>query len=773
MNRELYLQLRQAGYTKEEAADAARNGSLPDDPTAPYWDALIQQESGGNQGAVSPAGAVGIAQVMPGTGPEAAQLAGLPWNEEAWRSDPVYNAAIGRAYLRKQMQDFGDPRLGLAAYNAGPGRVRQHLQTGTPLPEETQNYVPAIAGQEQQMNPKQRFAELRQRGMSKEQAAAAVSQEFGLQPRQAAPAPMPQMQQVPNQPPPAPMPEAQPVPRGTPERTIMQAPGVGGVAAALRGEAQPAQPDVGDVALDMQEQSAPIFRNPARDADWSRYLPQNLAVEATGGAIRGLGNMVRGARQLWNQAGDQPEDDAKLRELITQQDRANQISKAEGERPEATFAGAAGELFPQVAAFGVGQGIMSNVPKLGGMLGSGTVTGALQGALAPVGSQDSRFDNAAMGAAFGAAGDAVGGAIGGGSKLIERYKNSLSADEALDDFTGRVLGGGQSEDALTTYKGVGEKAKKQQEALEKWFTSRYSAAEEGGPPIHLLPSAGAEFKMSKEVADVLDPKTAALLRRIDTASVKTSPILDVNEKPFTGPQETTFSDVRDAIRKIRKAQRRVGPDSPAYAGLKQAEEMLDDDLEVWGRNSYEANKMLREARQIDSDYKKDLVPFFNKDSLIGKATANDVMDEQTLKNTFLKGDTGMAVQDITSRVPGTKEDFRKLLGKELGKARGDLSVRQVLEGGTTNEVLMSPAEREYAKKLSRELKRINKEGGANLPSGWARMVERYGGGEVIQRMLGNLRPFGAEEQELLTPKLSKEIINRLRQLGTAEATDGN
>lgn len=101
----------------------------------------------------SPKGAVGPGQIMPGTGPEAARLAGLPWDEKRFRSDTQYNDALGQAYYAKQLQDFGDPLKAAAAYNAGPGRVRTALRrarrTGTDytahLPAETQEYVQKFA----------------------------------------------------------------------------------------------------------------------------------------------------------------------------------------------------------------------------------------------------------------------------------------------------------------------------------------------------------------------------------------------------------------------------------------------------------------------------------------------------------------------------------------------------------------------------------------------------------------------------------------------------
>lgn len=138
-----------AGYNPAEAKDRvlhfAKTGIVLPDPTEKYWPSLIHQESGGKQSAVSPVGATGVAQVMPATGPEAAALAGLEWDPVAFKNDSVYNAKLGRAYLRKQMADNGnDPVKALAAYNAGPGALRKAGGDLSKLPAETQNYVPSI-----------------------------------------------------------------------------------------------------------------------------------------------------------------------------------------------------------------------------------------------------------------------------------------------------------------------------------------------------------------------------------------------------------------------------------------------------------------------------------------------------------------------------------------------------------------------------------------------------------------------------------------------------
>lgn len=115
-----------------------------------------QQESGGQhfdengQPTTSSAGAIGIMQVMPGTAPEAAALAGLPWDENAYRTDPAYNELIGIAYLSEQLRKYdGDVARALAAYNAGPGAVDNALSMGenwlAALPAETRDYVARVA----------------------------------------------------------------------------------------------------------------------------------------------------------------------------------------------------------------------------------------------------------------------------------------------------------------------------------------------------------------------------------------------------------------------------------------------------------------------------------------------------------------------------------------------------------------------------------------------------------------------------------------------------
>lgn len=105
------------------------------DLSASLLEAVVWQESRWRENAVSPGGARGLAQLMPGT----ARYLGVD------SSDPLQNLEGGARYLREQLDRFdGDLEKALAAYNAGPGRVER--AGGIPNIRETRQYVAAILG---------------------------------------------------------------------------------------------------------------------------------------------------------------------------------------------------------------------------------------------------------------------------------------------------------------------------------------------------------------------------------------------------------------------------------------------------------------------------------------------------------------------------------------------------------------------------------------------------------------------------------------------------
>jgi len=116
--------------------EAAQRFSVP----IRWINAVMTLESGGDVRAVSPAGAMGLMQIMPDTWADLRSrysFGGDPF-------DPRDNILAGAAYLREMHDRYGSPGF-LAAYNAGPKRYEQYLATGRELPSETQLYVATIA----------------------------------------------------------------------------------------------------------------------------------------------------------------------------------------------------------------------------------------------------------------------------------------------------------------------------------------------------------------------------------------------------------------------------------------------------------------------------------------------------------------------------------------------------------------------------------------------------------------------------------------------------
>ena len=92
--------------------------------------ALAQIESQFDPNAVSPTGAVGLMQIQPDQHPTF--TGGM---------DPLANLAYGAQYYQQLLQQFGDPVQAAGAYNAGPGRFQEYLETGRPLPAETVEHM--------------------------------------------------------------------------------------------------------------------------------------------------------------------------------------------------------------------------------------------------------------------------------------------------------------------------------------------------------------------------------------------------------------------------------------------------------------------------------------------------------------------------------------------------------------------------------------------------------------------------------------------------------
>jgi soluble lytic murein transglycosylase len=162
-NYSLALQVGKVANARQAGVDAVAfpMASVPSleraDVELPAVYAVARQESAFTIGAVSPAGARGLLQLMPATAKEVAGRLGLPYSEDRLSTDAAYNTTLGAAFLGSLVARFnGSYAMSFAAYNAGQGRVQEWAKTyGDPrgrdvdvvdwierIPfDETRNYV--------------------------------------------------------------------------------------------------------------------------------------------------------------------------------------------------------------------------------------------------------------------------------------------------------------------------------------------------------------------------------------------------------------------------------------------------------------------------------------------------------------------------------------------------------------------------------------------------------------------------------------------------------
>jgi Soluble lytic murein transglycosylase and related regulatory proteins (some contain LysM/invasin domains) len=120
-----------------QVTEASQRFSIP----TTWIMAVMRTESAGDLRAVSPAGAMGLMQVMPDT------WAGLRIRHGLGQDpfEPHDNILAGTAYLREMWDRYGNVAAMLAAYNAGPARYDEYRLADRPLPAETRAYVAALA----------------------------------------------------------------------------------------------------------------------------------------------------------------------------------------------------------------------------------------------------------------------------------------------------------------------------------------------------------------------------------------------------------------------------------------------------------------------------------------------------------------------------------------------------------------------------------------------------------------------------------------------------
>jgi hypothetical protein len=118
--------------------DASKQNRIPEDLIL----GIIWVESRFNPKAVSPVGARGLMQLMPKTADYLADC--IEWRGRSNAFDPEFNVAAGSYYIARLIKEFkGDEDLALAAYNAGPTKVRKWLD-GSGLPKVSIEYATMV-----------------------------------------------------------------------------------------------------------------------------------------------------------------------------------------------------------------------------------------------------------------------------------------------------------------------------------------------------------------------------------------------------------------------------------------------------------------------------------------------------------------------------------------------------------------------------------------------------------------------------------------------------
>jgi soluble lytic murein transglycosylase-like protein len=119
-------------------AEAASDNGIPQDLIY----GVIWVESRFNPEAVSPVGARGLMQLMPKTADYLADC--IDWSASPDAFDPEFNIAAGSYYIKRLIDQFdGDEELALAAYNAGPTKIRRWMK-GDGLPPVSIEYYTMV-----------------------------------------------------------------------------------------------------------------------------------------------------------------------------------------------------------------------------------------------------------------------------------------------------------------------------------------------------------------------------------------------------------------------------------------------------------------------------------------------------------------------------------------------------------------------------------------------------------------------------------------------------
>ncbi len=157
--------------TPHDQVPVSQAPQLPTTSGEAVWGRMVGNgggiEASGDAGAVSPKGAMGLAQLMPDTARSVAKDMGikLPADMHAYfktEEGQKVNLAIGKEYYKQQLETFhGDPIAAAVAYNAGSGVAKRWIASGkddSVLPKETRDYIRKVSGPDVASNVYPKFS---------------------------------------------------------------------------------------------------------------------------------------------------------------------------------------------------------------------------------------------------------------------------------------------------------------------------------------------------------------------------------------------------------------------------------------------------------------------------------------------------------------------------------------------------------------------------------------------------------------------------------------
>jgi len=487
---------------------------------------------------------------------------------------------------------------------------------------------------------------------------------------------------------------------------------------------------------------------------------------------QGVGNVVEGIRQAANKfMGDDEELALLNRDTEMRKARLAELTKA-----NPGFAGAgeiAGEAAPGMLTGGALGQAVGGLKWLANPLArvlAGTGAGAASGyssALTPEQEQaGQRGSNVLSGAMFGGAAGALGPMLEHFPGNLKRTMQSVLPEDAVPDFLKKTTG--LTDDTAKTYANILGKTDKARAGVKQEVDAAYDA---------VLKSPEAQFDIPLHALDrVNDVSRTPVTEEIFNASDAIKNVLDTSRLARTTEgvaNELPFPVVSQAIKDLNEIA--TDPARKGSAAADTAEALARDlrtrvkligDIDPTSKPVIDAHEAAQEL------YRTKKVPIESAGP--GAPVGSWVEGGKTQKDfedTFLSDKSGMQLQDLFSRMPETEGDVRKLWATTKS---GLPEFHRDLAPSTTRDVIFQkPAEREYASKLSKELRRREERGDDIFKKIGYRMSGQYG--PLLNMLLSDkaargIMPYGIDPKNFTD---ADKMAAALRASSLFNATSGD